>query len=127
MLPWFPPFQTLTSGRGSSGLAGAAGGWGLDPKDSKPDTPGPANWNVDVFVQVIRDLAPHLNWREVVSELDHPGFSILSKAGLRILVQGLFRGLQDVFPVDQIYKPWKNSEGQVTVSAMAVIELELCQ
>ena len=53
--------------------------------------------------------APHLNWKEVVSELDHPGFMILSKQGFRLLnIQALFRGLQDIFPVEFIYRPWKN-------------------
>jgi CCR4-NOT transcription complex subunit 1 len=62
----------------------------------------------------------------VVSELDHPGFVILSKQGFRLLIvilskqgfrlliQALFRGLQDIFPVEFIYRPWKNSEGQLS-------------
>jgi hypothetical protein len=29
------------------------------------------------------------------------------------MVQGLIKGLQEVFPVDYIYRPWKNTEGQV--------------
>lgn len=58
--------------------------------------------------------AHHLNWREVVAELDHPNFLVLNKKGLRILLQGLKRGLQDMFPVEYIYRPWKNTEGQVS-------------
>lgn len=46
-------------------------------------------------------------------ELDHPNFMVLNKKGLRLLVQGLIKGLQEVFPIDYIYRPWKNTEGQV--------------
>lgn len=58
--------------------------------------------------------APHLSWRDVVLELDHAGFIVLNKRGFRILIQGLIRGLQEVFPVEFIYRPWKNTEGQVS-------------
>ena len=57
--------------------------------------------------------APHLQWREVVKELDHPGLLILSKAGLRLLVQALLRVLHDIFPIELLYAPWKNTDGQV--------------
>lgn len=57
--------------------------------------------------------APHLIWRDVVAELDHQGFIIQTKAGLRLIIQALFRGISDAFPIDLIYKPWKNTEGQV--------------
>ena len=82
----------------------------------KSESAGITTWNGDVFIQVVQDLAPHLNWREVVSELDHPEFIVLGKAGLRLLVQALFRGLKDVFPVDLVYRQWKNTEGQVRIS-----------
>ncbi|XP_013418035.1 CCR4-NOT transcription complex subunit 1 [Lingula anatina] len=85
-----------------------------DGKD-KPDSAGISTWNVDVFVQVVHDMGPHINWREVVSELDHEGFLVLGKPGLRLLVQALFRGLRgDVFPVEYIYRTWKNTEGQLS-------------
>ena len=57
---------------------------------------------------------PHLAWRDVVKELDHPGFIIVSKAGLRLVIQGLQRGLQDGFPIELLYQPWKNTEGQLS-------------
>jgi hypothetical protein len=40
---------------------------------------------------------------------------ITSKAGLRLIVQALFRALQEVFPVELILRPWKNTEGQVMI------------
>ena len=64
--------------------------------------------------------APHFNWRDVVAELDHPTFLVVNKKGLRILLQGLNRGLQDMFPVEYIYRPWKNTEGQVSIVSLLV-------
>ena len=54
-----------------------------------------------------------MKWRDVVSELDHPQFIINNKGGLRLLMQAIFRGLQDIFPIDLLYRVWKNTEGQV--------------
>ncbi|XP_078337543.1 CCR4-NOT transcription complex subunit 1-like isoform X2 [Crassostrea virginica] len=87
-------------------------GWG--EVGDKGDKPGLNTWNVEVFITVIQDLAPHFNWRDVVAELDHPTFLVVNKKGLRILLQGLNRGLQDMFPVEYIYRPWKNTEGQLS-------------
>ncbi|KAK3085676.1 hypothetical protein FSP39_006989 [Pinctada imbricata] len=87
-------------------------GWG-DIGD-KGDKPGVNTWNVEVFVSVIQDLAPHLNWRDVVSHLDHQNFLVLNKRGLRVLISGLNRGLQEIFPVECIYRVWKNTEGQLS-------------
>ena len=58
---------------------------------------------------------PSLNFKEVTYELDHPGFVIRDNKGLHIVVYGVQRGLgMEVFPVDLIYRPWKNAEGQVS-------------
>lgn len=94
--------------------ASAAPGSGWDGLGDKTENPGVNTWNVEVFSAVIQDLAPHLSWRDVVLELDHAGFIVLNKRGFRILIQGLIRGLQEVFPVEFIYRPWKNTEGQLS-------------
>ncbi|KAJ8302562.1 hypothetical protein KUTeg_018958 [Tegillarca granosa] len=94
--------------------ASAAPGSGWDGLGDKTENPGVNTWNVEVFSAVIQDLAPHLSWRDVVLELDHAGFIVMNKRGFRILIQGLIRGLQEVFPVEFIYRPWKNTEGQPT-------------
>lgn len=58
---------------------------------------------------------PSLNFKEVTYELDHPGFLIRDNKGLHIVVYAVQRGLgMEVFPVDLIYRPWKNAEGQVS-------------
>lgn len=65
------------------------------------------------FSLFIKNQNPHINWRDVVSNLDHPKFLVSGRKGLRIIVQALLRSLQDPFPIDYIYKPWNNTEGQV--------------
>ena len=83
-----------------------------DGKD-KNESNQPSTWNVDVFIEVVKDLAPHLNFREVVLEMDHPNFIIKDAQGLRIVKNAFLRGLQDVFPIEVLYRTWKNTDGQV--------------
>ncbi|XP_043935455.1 CCR4-NOT transcription complex subunit 1 [Protopterus annectens] len=72
-------------------------------------------WNVEVLIDVVKELNPNLNFKEVTYELDNPGFQILDSKGLQIVVYGIQRGLgMDVFPVDLIYRPWKHAEGQLS-------------
>ncbi|XP_059164399.1 CCR4-NOT transcription complex subunit 1-like isoform X2 [Physella acuta] len=84
------------------------------------DVPGVSTWNVDVFLQIVKEMNPHINWREVVSNLDHPKFLVSGRKGLRIIVQALLRSLQDPFPIDYIYKPWNNTEGQLSFLVQAL-------
>ncbi|CAH1270308.1 CNOT1 [Branchiostoma lanceolatum] len=100
------PLQSLTSPGGSIWSEG---------KD-KSEGGQSQSWSVDVFVDVLQDLAPHLNWREVIFELDHPGLVLKDAQGLRLLTSALTRALanQDVFPIDLLYRQWKNTEGQLS-------------
>ena len=82
-------------------------------KDKSDAGSQPTTWNVDIFVEVVKDLAPHLNFREVIFEMDHPGFLLKDAQGLRIVKSAFLRVLQDVFPVEVLYRVWKNTEGQV--------------
>ncbi|KAI5730570.1 hypothetical protein M8J76_015190 [Diaphorina citri] len=82
---------------------------------------GPSTWNVEVFVQAIKEISPNLSWQDVLRELDHAEFIIKDRAGLSLLFTALRLGLQsqgfhpDRFPVDQIYRHWKHAESQVTL------------
>ena len=71
------------------------------------------SWNVEIFVDCLKDIVPALNWRQVIHELDHPGFLIKGPDGVRIIVLGFLRATNELFPVDAIYKPWSNTQGQV--------------
>ncbi|XP_035217967.1 CCR4-NOT transcription complex subunit 1-like [Stegodyphus dumicola] len=70
-------------------------------------------WNVEILVQVIRDMAPSLDWKEVVHELDNPGFHLKDRKGFKLLWQALNMGLgHETFPMDRMYRRWRNAEGQ---------------
>jgi hypothetical protein len=64
--------------------------------------------------------APSLSWNDVVVELDHPEFMVKDRAGLILLISALRLGLRmqhcSVFPIEQFYKFWANSDGQVSSS-----------
>jgi hypothetical protein len=70
-------------------------------------------WNLDVFVLCVQELSAALNWKDVVREFDHPEFFVRDKYSLKQLVQALKKVLKDTFPIEHIYRVWKNPEGQV--------------
>lgn len=91
-------------------------------------TPGSFNksaegrtWNVEVLVQALKEVAPNLQWNNVISDLDHPEFIVKDRQGLIILISALRLGLQNLgfhpetFPIDQFYRRWTNVEGQLSL------------
>lgn len=88
--------------------------------DKEKDKPGVTTWNVDIFVQIVQELVPSLQWNDVIAELDHKSFLINNKKGLRLLIQGFIKALNETFPVKHIYKPWKNTEGQLSFISHAL-------
>lgn len=48
-----------------------------------------------------------------MKEFDHPGFLIPNQQGLKLVVTAIRLALHGKFPVEELYKPWQNSEGQV--------------
>lgn len=94
---------------------GSGGSMWNDSKD-KNDGNHFTTWNVEVFVQALHELVPSLNWKEVVQELDHPGFLLKDRQGLKLLWHALIRGLnREVFPSEYIYRHWRNAEGQLSL------------
>jgi CCR4-NOT transcription complex subunit 1 len=71
-----------------------------------------------VFVLSIQ--APSLLWNEVIVELDYAEFMVKDRQGLNLLFTALRLGLQsqgfhpEMFPVEILYRHWKNAEGQVS-------------
>lgn len=71
-------------------------------------------WNIEVFVDVLKELVPSLNWAHVIQELDHPGFLIKDPKGLHAIVFAYLKAEGNTpFPIQSIYKPWSNTMGQV--------------
>jgi CCR4-NOT transcription complex subunit 1 len=79
------------------------------------------SWNVEVFVQALKEVVPNFQWANVVAELDHPEFVTKDRQGLIILISALRQGLQtlgfhpETFPIDQFYRRWTNLEGQFSL------------
>lgn len=109
-----------------------------EPPADKAEGGQPTTWNMDVFIQVsselprfllcaswsalfiqvIMELAPNLNWEDVITELDHPGFNVRDRAGLRALMTALQLGVQSqgiTFPAEMLYRPWSNAESQLSL------------
>ncbi|KAG7168806.1 CCR4-NOT transcription complex subunit 1-like 2, partial [Homarus americanus] len=82
---------------------------------------GPHGWNVEVFVKGLLEVVPNLNVKEVISKLDHKGFLLKDRQGLKLLITALRCLLQgqglrlEMFPVDCYYHQWKNTEEQLSL------------
>ena len=50
----------------------------------------------------------------MVKEFDYPEFFLKDKMSLRLVIQALKKVLKDPFPIDYLYRIWKNTEGQVS-------------
>jgi hypothetical protein len=97
-----------------------ATGTSLWEKDKDPASP--KTWNLEVFIKVVHELptGSTLHWKEIIYELDHPGFLVKDRQGLFLLINALklgfqVQGFQGPFPVDMFYRQWKNSDGQVSL------------
>ncbi|XP_015223979.1 CCR4-NOT transcription complex subunit 1 isoform X5 [Lepisosteus oculatus] len=104
----------LSDGIPLQSISAPGSGIWSDGKD-KSDGSQVHTWNVEVLIDVVKEVNPNLNFKEVTYELDHPGFIIRDSKGLQVVVYGIQRGLgMEVFPVDLIYRPWKHAEGQLS-------------
>jgi len=67
-------------------------------------------------MQTVVEIVSHFQWKEIVKELDHPEFMIRDKFGFKLVVQALKRVLRpDQFPIEYVYRQWKNNEGQLSL------------
>ena len=51
----------------------------------------------------------------MILELDYPGFFLQNVEGLQVLLSAIHKGLQEVFPIEVLYRTWTNTEGQVCI------------
>ncbi|CAF0872020.1 unnamed protein product, partial [Didymodactylos carnosus] len=77
-------------------------------------------WNVEIFVHAVNDLAPNMNWKDVLKELDYNGFIIKDRQSLILIVNAFKRALADGIPIDLFYTRWHNAEGQLSWFAQAI-------
>ncbi|XP_020701272.1 CCR4-NOT transcription complex subunit 1 isoform X2 [Dendrobium catenatum] len=79
------------------------------------------SWNVDVLVDSIRQLAPTINWVNVMENLDHEGFNIPDEASFSLLMSIYRKACQDPFPLHAVCGyVWRNAEGQLSLLRHAV-------
>ena len=78
------------------------------------DQPTPNSWNIEIFVDVVKELVPTLHWKQVILELDHPGFLVKNPDVIRLILLAFHRATSEMFPIEAIYKPWNNPFGQVS-------------
>ncbi|KAG8143770.1 putative CCR4-NOT transcription complex subunit 1-like protein, partial [Naja naja] len=115
----------VTAAQVARSISAPGSGIWSDGRD-KNDGTQTHTWNVEVLIDVLKELNPTLNFKEVTYELDHPGFQIRDSKGLQIVVFGVQRGLGlEVFPVDLIYRPWKHAEGQLSFIQYSLINPEI--
>ncbi|KAL0280391.1 UNVERIFIED_CONTAM: hypothetical protein PYX00_001693 [Menopon gallinae] len=93
--------------------------WGNDKNDKNTnDLNHPTTWNIENFVQAVKELSPNISWRDVLSELDNPDFIIKDRHGFNLLFAGIrlfFDGPFQPFPIDLFYRKWKNTDGQYSL------------
>ncbi|VDK66169.1 unnamed protein product [Onchocerca ochengi] len=64
-------------------------------------------WNAKNFANAIRELAPNLNWSEIIMHLDQTNFIVRTKAQLQLLTTILLEGLgSNPFPIGLLYREW---------------------
>uniref|UniRef100_A0A674GD48 CCR4-NOT transcription complex subunit 1 n=1 Tax=Taeniopygia guttata TaxID=59729 RepID=A0A674GD48_TAEGU len=115
----------LTDGIPLQSISAPGSGIWSDGKD-KSDGSQAHTWNVEVLIDVLKELNPNLDFKVVTYELDHPGFQIRDSKGLQIVVFGIQRGLgMEVFPVNAIYRPWKHAEGQLSFIQHSLINPDI--
>uniref|UniRef100_A0A3Q2EDJ4 CCR4-NOT transcription complex subunit 1 n=1 Tax=Cyprinodon variegatus TaxID=28743 RepID=A0A3Q2EDJ4_CYPVA len=115
----------LSDGIPLQSISAPGSGIWSDGKD-KNDGSQAHTWNVEVLIDVVKEVNPNLNFKEVTYELDHPGFLIRDSKGLQIVVYGIQRGLgMEVFPVDLFYRPWKHAEGQLSFIQQSLMNPEV--
>lgn len=83
-----------------------------------PDTATPpTSWNVNIFVDTIKELYPKLNWPLVIRHLDHPGFLLLDQKGLALIMSIFRKATKEQFPLDVLFDDvWTNTTGKLLIS-----------
>ncbi|KAL9175940.1 hypothetical protein ABFS82_02G145600 [Erythranthe guttata] len=85
------------------------------------ELPSLNGWNVDVLVESIKQLAPGINWINVMEKLDHEGFYIPNEAAFSFFMSVYRHACKDPFPLHAICGfVWKNIEGQLSFLKYAV-------
>lgn len=72
-------------------------------------------WQIENFVDALKDRNPGLSWREVIERLDYPTFELSGIEGLGLILRAYRRASESPFPIDVLFQPWENTSGQLSV------------
>ncbi|KAF2071681.1 hypothetical protein CYY_006997 [Polysphondylium violaceum] len=88
------------------------------------------NWNYNVFVQVVKEISPSLDWNIVIRELDYPYFYLQESIGVSLILEvyktATFNSNTnpnpiEKFPLHYIFdRIWLNSLGQISFITAAL-------
>ncbi|KAF7728004.1 hypothetical protein EC973_006769 [Apophysomyces ossiformis] len=87
-----------------------------------------SNWNVENFVDVIKELSPDLDWNIVIEKLDYEHFFLYDAKGLDIIVRAWKNSPKsnEPFPAGKFFGQWQNLKGQLSaLYQMANISTEV--
>ncbi|KAL9650796.1 hypothetical protein ABK040_001846 [Willaertia magna] len=90
------------------------------PKVDIKESSSTHQWQLDTFVSVLKNK--ELNWRQVVSNLDYPGFKLKDQKGLAMIVT-IYKRLTggEKLPLDVIVcRKWNNNEAQLSFILLAL-------
>ncbi|KAL2514000.1 transcription regulator [Forsythia ovata] len=89
--------------------------------NSVSDPPLLDSWNIEILVDSIKQLAPGINWINVMESLDHEGFYIPNEASFSFFMSFYRHACQDPFPLHAVCgSVWKNVEGQLSFLKYAI-------
>ena len=82
--------------------------------------PGLKTWNVNVFVDTVKEMYPKLNWQSVIQGLDHPEFQLYDGRGFALILSVHRRATKAQFPVEALFGVWSNTSVQLSMLKLAV-------
>jgi len=81
---------------------------------TEPPANPPSTWDVKVFVNVVSNNYPKLNWRVVIEKLDMPDFMVKDAVALKVITQAWHAASQEPFPTEVLLRVWNNRAGQIS-------------
>jgi hypothetical protein len=75
-------------------------------------------WNLEAFVDAVKERAPSLAWAEVFAQLDTPELELPSAAGLSLIAAVHRLALSAPLPVTTLLSPWNNIKAQLQATQL---------
>ncbi|KNC78974.1 hypothetical protein SARC_08613 [Sphaeroforma arctica JP610] len=100
----------------------------LQNSNSANATPDPTTWDIQIFVDGIREVKPDLDWRDVVKGFDQPGVDFPNEQSVEFVVR-LYRYATNGhnLPVETLVSPWFNNvPGQIAFLRLVVSNQNHC-